>query len=793
MPASSAPVHRPRTWLRRALVGVGAVAGLAVAAAGWIAFTFDPDAWKPMLVEQVEQRYQRTLTLDGDIRISWFPDIGAEVGGVSLSEHAGSAEFAGADRLRVSLAVLPLLRGRVVVRELTISRPRATLVTRKDGSRNIDDLLAGAANRKPDGPAGGAPPPQDDPSSALSLDIGRIVIENGGLTVRDERSGRVVSISAFDLSTGRIGGGASEPFALSAVLQSSDPKIELRAEARGRLLVDLHGGRHGVGALVASLAGTAGGSPVGAKLDAVQLSSAPGSMKIEKLKLGLRHGDARRSLSLELSLPSLQAADRLFKGAALALVADYRSGADTLNLRAAAALQGRLADVGAGLARIEMPEFKADLEGRLGGRTIQGAARAQAVSDLPQGRHELSRYSLKATLFGLDAPARDVTLTLDGAASAGGEAGMFAGTAEGRMNETTLRARVSRRMADAPWVFDIEADQFDLDRYRSAPPPAAAAGPSAAAGSPGAQASAARPVDFAFLDGLALSGAVRIGALRAAGIRAANVRVDLKAAGGRLDAAPIVASLYSGRLEGGLSLVHGKLPRVMIRQHLSAVQVGPLLADAAKLQLIEGRGDVRVDLSSQGQSVDALRRALSGAVSLSLADGALRGVDIVGVLREARTRVAQLRGREVRASVAAERTDFSELKASFAVRDGVASSSDLSMKSPLLRAGGEGRIDIGAGTIDYLLRPTLVGTLGGQGGRDASELRGVTFPVRISGPLSGPGYDFDLQAMVAGAARQEIQRRATDLLQERLGAGKADPGATGRASPADILKGVLGR
>ncbi len=798
MPAPAASVHRPRPWLRRVLVCAGVVAGLGISLVGWIAFTFDPNAWKPTLIAQVEQRYQRTLTLDGDMRISWFPDVGATVGGLSLSERASPDEFAAAEQLRVSLAVLPLLSGRVVIRELTISRPRATLVTRKDGSRNIDDLLAQPGDRKPQDPAGSSPVPQDDEASAFALDISSIVIEDGRFTSRDERSGRVLSLSALDLSTGRVGGNATEPFTLSTVLQASDPKIELRAQVRGRLLVDLQGRRHGVGALLATVTGTASGVPLQLKLEATRLFSADRALEIEDLKLGLRQGDARRSLSAELSLPSLQAVDRVFKGAALALVADHRSGADTLNLRVAVAMQGQLAEHGPGLARLEAPEVKADLEGRLGGRTVQGAARAQAVSDLQGGRHELRRYSLKATMFGLDAPARDVTLAVDGTATAGGEGGVFAGTAEGRLNETVLRARLARRAGGEPWVFDIEADQFDLDRYRPAPasaPASATASSSTSGAAPAASrgTSTAKPVDFGFLDGLALSGVVRIGALRAAGARAANVRIDLKAADGRLDAAPIVASLYSGRLEGGLSLVQGKLPRVLVRQHLSAVQVGPLLADAAALELLEGRGDIRVDLSAEGQSIDALRRALSGTASLSLVDGALRGVDIAGVVREARSRIAQSSGREGRASAANARTGFSEMKASFTVRDGIARSSDLALKSPLLRAGGEGEIDIGGGTIDYLLRPTLVGTLGGQGGRDASELRGLTVPVRITGPLSRPQYDFDLQAMVAGAARQEVQRRATDLLHDRLGVGKGDATGTARPSPADILKGVLGR
>jgi len=789
MPAPSTRAKRATPWLRRVLIAGGMLAGLAIAFAAWIAATFDPNAWKPYLIEQVAQRYQRTLTLGGDIRISWFPDIGATVGAVSLSERSGSAEFAGADQFRVSLAVLPLLRGRVVIREIALSQPRATLVIGKDGSRNIDDLLQPGAGQ---GTAAGAADPASSGGGAraIALDIGRIVIDGARFTLRDERSGRLLSVSALDLSTGRIGGDSTEAFTLSAALQSGDPQVDLRVQARGRLRVDLQGGGHGAGGLRVAVSGTAGGAPFEATLDAARLFSGPGSLDVEKLRLVLRHGDARRSVALEIGLPALQATDRVFNGAALALVADYRAGADTLNLRAGTALSGRLSADGPAVAYVEADEMKADLEGRMGGRTVQAAARAKAAFDLVAGRYAIERHSLKATVFGLDMPARDVTLVLDGAASSGGQSGLLEARADGWLNETALRARVSRATSTAPWVFDIEAGQLDIDRYRRAR--AADAPPAAVAGAPGKPAAPA--IDFGFLEGLTLDGTVRIGKLRVAGINAANVRVDLKAARGRLDASPVVASLYSGRLEGDLSLVHASPPRVALRQRLSAVQIGPLLADAAKLELLEGRGDIRVEVSTQGQSADAMRRALAGTASISLANGALRGVSITDVLRDARTRIAELRGRESRAASASERTGFSDLKVSFVLRDGVARSSDLALRSPLLRVGGEGAIDIGGGTIDYLLRPTLVGTLRGEGGRTGSELRGLTVPLRISGPVSAPRYGLELPAMSAGAARDELQRRAASLLQARPGSDKGDaPNTAGQRESGSILKGLLGR
>ncbi|PIX04171.1 MAG: AsmA family protein, partial [Gallionellales bacterium CG_4_8_14_3_um_filter_54_18] len=67
------------------LVGTGAVLGVAVAGATYIAATFDPNDYKQQIIQTVKESRQRTLHLDGDIKLTFFPNIGANLGKVALS------------------------------------------------------------------------------------------------------------------------------------------------------------------------------------------------------------------------------------------------------------------------------------------------------------------------------------------------------------------------------------------------------------------------------------------------------------------------------------------------------------------------------------------------------------------------------------------------------------------------------------------------------------------------------------------------------------------------------------
>src|SRR5512145_3185325 len=130
-------------YLRYALYAVGALVLLLIVAIGILVATFDPNDYKPRIVQLVKEKTGRTLSIAGDIDLKVFPKLGVQLGKLSLSERDGSGEFAHLEAAEVYVALLPLLSKRLVVDEVRIDGARANLIKFEDGSANFDDLIKG--------------------------------------------------------------------------------------------------------------------------------------------------------------------------------------------------------------------------------------------------------------------------------------------------------------------------------------------------------------------------------------------------------------------------------------------------------------------------------------------------------------------------------------------------------------------------------------------------------------------------------------------------------------------------
>jgi AsmA protein len=622
--------------LKYALLAVAGLVIVAGAIVAYIAATFDPNQYKPRIVQAVKERTQRTLRLEGDIGLSFWPSIGAKIGKVSLSERGSEKEFAAVEEVRVSLKLLPLLSRQAVVDTVRVRGLRANLVKARNGRLNVDDLAGAPAEKTAPAPKGAGPD--------FRVDVAGLDLENATIAYTDEAEGTKVTLSKVSLKTARIAPGVPGRIELSFNAQGDKPKLDLQAALKTRLTFD----------------------------------------------------PAQRSVALEdLALEA--------KGAA----------ADLKNLA-----------------------FKAT-----GGATIDGAKeRAQ-------------------------------------------------GELAGKLADSSFKARLGVEGFAAPAIrFDVEVDQLDVDSYLArAPAGAKQKQKPAASGSE-------QRFDLSGLRALRADGALKIGALKANNVKGTNVQLAVKANGGRVALDPVTADFYQGKLASAITInAAPATPTFAVRHRFSGISIGPLVKDLADSDIIEGKGDVSADVTTQGNTVSALKKALNGAASLKLADGALKGIDIAGSIHSAKARLGTLRGEQTQAADSKARTDFSELTATFKIANGVARNNDLDIKSPLLRVGGEGEINIGEDSLNYLVKASIVGTTKGQGGRDVEELRGVTVPVRISGPLAAPSYKLDFGRAATDAAKQ----RLTDELQRRLGGGaaKEDSGkeAAKPGSTRDVLRDLFRR
>ena len=779
--------------LKYGLWALGGLILLIGAVAAYVAATFNPNQYKPQIIAAVKEKTQRTLRLDGDIALSFWPSIGAKVGKASLSERGSDTEFAAVQEARVSLKLLPLMSGEAIVDTVTLRGLRANLVKRKDGTTNVDDLA-------------GAPPPKEAPvpkkkaeGEPLKVDIAGVEIQDAALQYTDLAAGTKYALTNLALKTGRLAPGVPTRIDLSVNALSDKPKVDLKTVLKTRLAFE-PGQSLALDDLDLEAKGTAAGiTNLALKVTgAATANIKTAAYTANQLNVTLTGTSGKDALDVRAQVPKLQLTADKATGDKVAVVAKITGpdGVTQANL-SLPGIEGSAEAFRSAAAQLDLDLKRGDVavKARIAS-PLTGNVKAQQIS-LPQ---------LKATInaSGPHLPGKSLAGELSGSARVDGAKENAQANLSGKVGDSQIKAQFGvSDFAPLALSFNVDIDQLDVDRYLP-PKPAAAAGkpgaPGDKKGPPAASGSAQpeKPFDLTGLRNLNANGKVHVGSLKVNNIKASNVRVDVKANGGRVDVNPLTASLYQGTLSSAVSVnAAPATPTFAVKHNMTGVQIGPLLRDAADTDTLEGKGNVSLDVTSQGNTVDAIKRALNGKAAVKLNDGAIKGIDIAGALRGAKARLGQLRGEQVQAADKNQKTDFSELTATLQIQKGVARNNDLSLKSPLLRGGGEGVINIGEGTLDYVLKASIVGTTKGQGGRAAEDLRGVTVPVRVSGPIAAPSYKLDFSSMATDA----VKDRVADEIGKRLGGGaKAGDaakkeGATkdDKGGTRDVLRGIFGR
>ena len=90
---------------------------LIVAAVVVLPMVVDPNDYKPQILATAKEKLGRDLAIEKDLKLSVFPWLGIETGGVRVGNAAGfeAASFAEIDQLGVKVKLMPLLSRQVEV------------------------------------------------------------------------------------------------------------------------------------------------------------------------------------------------------------------------------------------------------------------------------------------------------------------------------------------------------------------------------------------------------------------------------------------------------------------------------------------------------------------------------------------------------------------------------------------------------------------------------------------------------------------------------------------------------
>lgn len=322
------------------------------------------------------------------------------------------------------------------------------------------------------------------------------------------------------------------------------------------------------------------------------------------------------------------------------------------------------------------------------------------------------------------------------------------------LDDSKITGNVKMSNLDKPeFRFDLALDGIDVDRYM---PPAAEASPPSPAGV--VATSTALPLEM--LRDLDVKGNFRAATFKITNVRSTDLVLGLVAKKGQIRLSPVKANLYQGKYNGDITLdVRKDTPRLSADEKLSAVHVGPLLKDMLGDDKASGTVTLAAKITARGMTPEAITQSANGTANFRLSDGAVKGVNLGQMIREAYAKIKK----KPAPPKTSNATDFAEVTGSVNIRNGIVHNNDLQAKSPLLRVAGKGQVDLPKQRINYLLNTSIVETDQGQAGKELAELKALTIPIKITGTFDKPKFALDLAPVLKAKARSELKRQKKKL------------------------------
>ena len=719
-------------YLTIALGAVIALLGLVIA---YLSFAFDPNQFKAQIIQTVAQKQQRHLSINGNIGLHFFPKLGVDLENVALSEFQSTKEFASLSKARVSLAFLPLLRQQIVIDKVALHDLKLQYERDANGKSNIDDLISGQNSEAKDAQQAN----NDRGKNAVQFEVEGIEIKNAHIRIKDDKAQVQGQISSFNLNTGKLSNRSNTPFKLDTRLQLEQPKIDAQLQVTSE----------------------------------VQLSLVDATYALKDLKLDLQAQLEKDVSKLSVSSPLLgKNAETWFtEGINIqASMSDSKSSNEVKLKANTGKLLGKS-------AQLRFEQFQLNLQQEKGKATSTINLVSPISFDSAQSLFELKGFKVDALIKDPSLAQSEIRIPLEGDIRLMLEQKKLDATLRSQFDESGINSSISLVDFAHPEIqFKLAIDRLNLDRYLKNDTNTMA----------NKTEQEQKPIDLSILNKLNVQGQIELKQLQAKNLHLTEISIPLKIKAGELQVTDMRAQLYQGNIQGKLSVSSDN--KIKISQSLNNININPLLKDFMQKDILEGRGNLNLNIDTHGKLGSDFKKNLNGVVTAKLNDGAVKGINLAKSLRDFKAKILNKTDQQ-QAANSTEKTDFSALSASIILKDGIGKNDDLDMKSPFLRVGGSGTVNLRENNLDYTAKVKVVNTATGQDGTDLAQLKDINIPVRLSGPFDQLSYQILFAQIGSDALKEAFKAKTAPILEEK----KQELKQKVNDQLKDKLKGFLNR
>ena len=333
-----------------------------------------------------------------------------------------------------------------------------------------------------------------------------------------------------------------------------------------------------------------------------------------------------------------------------------------------------------------------------------------------------------------------------------------------KLDDTTISGKLSLSNFSQPALRpDLTIDHINVDNYLAPEGKAAASTSSASSGDQ-------ELLPLEMLRTLDIEGGIDIGSMIINKLKLSQIKTGIKAQKGLIKINPANASLYKGKYQGQITVdARQPTPTLSMHHELVGLRSEGLLFDLFQDKYISGDTRLVTEMSSRGNTLDALLKNLNGTTSISFKDGTIRDSRLA---QKTALAVKAFEKKEIKGDKSV--VTFTGLSGDFKTTNGVFKTDNLSLKSPYLNISGAGTADVAQQRLDITLR---IGSAKQKGDK------ALYAPLRIYGSFTDPKFQLKLDDLLKSLAQQDLdkakQKAKEQLeqkkkeLQDRIAAEKA--------------------